>query len=285
MTQASDQTAKEVPVTRQSAQVACDLVFRVDEHVAMALQVAVADNERAGFSEELAVHVDGKPLDVDEIPDGHGGRLHTFSCDAGELTVTYRATIPATTAVIHHPVGETEAIVAQRQSRYCPSDALEPFARAELGHLVGAANTPAAVAEWVFERLAYDLGSSGPLDTSVDTLLAGRGVCRDFAHLTVTLCRALGIPARLVSAYAPGLSPMDFHAVAEVAHEGRWVIHDSTRLAPRSALVRIGTGRDAADTAFSTSLAGSAELLASSVLAVVDGDLPLDDHRDDIAIA
>jgi transglutaminase-like putative cysteine protease len=142
-----------------------------------------------------------------------------------------------------------------------------------------------AVAAWVFERLAYEPGSSGPLDTAVDTLLAGSGVCRDYAHLTIALLRALGVPARLVAVYAPGLSPMDFHAVVEVRRAGCWEVHDATRLAPRSSLVRIATGRDAADTAFATTLTGTIELVTASVFAVVEGDLPLDDHAAAVAIA
>jgi len=110
------------------------------------------------------------------------------------------------------------------------------------------------VASWVFERFAYSAGSSGPLDSAIDTLLSGSGVCRDFAHLTITLCRALGVPARLASVYAPGLSPMDFHAVVEIMTSEGWQVLDPTRLAPRSALVRIATGRDATDTAFATML-------------------------------
>jgi transglutaminase-like putative cysteine protease len=71
---------------------------------------------------------------------------------------------------------------------------------------------------------------------------------------------------------------MDFHAVAEALVDGRWQVLDATRLAPRGSLVRIATGRDAADTAFATTLHGHAELVSSEVWAVVDGDLPPDDH-------
>ena len=85
------------------------------------------------------------------------------------------------------------------------------------------------------------------------------------------------MPARLASVYAPGLFPMDFHAVAEVATGNRWEVVDATRLAPRQSLLRIATGRDAGDTAFSTTLEGSAELLTSLVTAFVHGDLPIDD--------
>ena len=125
---------------------------------------------------------------------------------------------------------------------------------------------------------------SGPLDSAVDTLLAGEGVCRDFAHLTIALCRALRIPARLASVYAPGISPMDYHAVTEVLVGGTWYVFDSTRLAPRSELVRIATGRDAADTAFTTVLEGRAELVDSEVFASSQGDLAEDDHRQRVTL-
>ena len=85
----------------------------------------------------------------------------------------------------------------------------------------------------------------------------GQGVCRDYAHLTITLLRALEIPARLVAVYAPGLSPMDFHAVVEADVDGTWCVVDATRLAPTSSLVRICSGRDAADTAFLSLFGGS----------------------------
>ena len=132
--------------------------------------------------------------------------------------------------------------------------------------------------------MSYDLGTSGSLDTAVDSLVANAGACRDFAHLTIALCRALRIPARFTAAYAPGLSPMDFHAVVEVSRGSGWEVLDPTRHAPRTSLVRIATGRDAADTAFATTLRGDAELLSSQVTATVDGDLPLDDHEVVVAL-
>ena len=103
-------------------------------------------------------------------------------------------------------------------------------------------------------------------------------MCRDFAHLAITVLRALDVPARLVAAYAPGLSPMDFHAVVEAFVEGRWWVLDATRLAPRPSLLRIATGRDAADTAFLTVIDGEATLEVAEVEAFTDGDLPADDH-------
>jgi transglutaminase-like putative cysteine protease len=120
-------------------------------------------------------------------------------------------------------------------------------------------------------------GSSGPTDGAVHTLLRRQGVCRDYAHLVVALLRALDIPARLAAVYAPGLEPMDFHAVAEAAVDGRWRVVDATLLAPRASLVRIATGRDAADTAFLSIYGGAATLVVTEVMAVLDGELPDDD--------
>ncbi|WP_341769303.1 transglutaminase-like domain-containing protein, partial [Enterobacter hormaechei] len=87
-------------------------------------------------------------------------------------------------------------------------------------------------------------------DSAVTTLMTGQGVCRDYAHVVISLLRAMDVPARYAACYAPGLNPMDFHAVAEAYLEGSWYVIDATRLANRHSLVRISTGRDAADCAF-----------------------------------
>jgi transglutaminase-like putative cysteine protease len=111
----------------------------------------------------------------------------------------------------------------------------------------------------------------------VTTLLTREGVCRDFAHLVIAMLRANDMPARLVSVYAPGLNPMDFHAVAEAAVDGEWLAADATTLAPRTAMLRIATGRDASDTAFLTTTGTSVELTLLEVTAVTHDALPLDD--------
>lgn len=264
--------------------VSCFLSFDIPEHATLALQVAVADLGVAILTERLEVEgPDGLVHDVREVRGALGGRTHLASVGRGPLHIRYEASVSGGTSREVSPppsyeVHDDEAIVALRQSRYCPSDALFGFANAELGQLPDGPGRAAAVASWVFERLTYDLDSSGPLDTAVDTLAKNIGVCRDFAHVAITLCRALGVPARLAAVYAPGLDPMDFHAVVEVRVEGGWEVLDATRLAPRHSLVRIATGRDAADTAFATTLAGDAVLTSAEIGAVVDGDLPLDDH-------
>jgi transglutaminase-like putative cysteine protease len=251
--------------------------------VVLALQVAAASTAGVFEVEELVVDLDGRTVAVDEVEVEHGGRVHVVACGAGHLAVNYRAIVQRTASVDVAPT-IAERLFAVRPSRYCPSDLLEAFVDAELDMPPDPADRGRIIGEWVYGRLRYELGASGPFDTAVDTLLAGRGVCRDFAHLTLALCRTVGLPARLASVYAPGVSPMDFHAVAEVATSDHWEVVDATRLAPRQSLVRIATGRDAGDTAFSTTLDGAADLMTSCVTAFVHGEFPNDDSRSRVTL-
>ena len=101
-------------------------------------------------------------------------------------------------------------------------------------------------------RVAYIPGASDALTAADETLLRRQGVCRDMAHLAVSLLRALEIPARVVACYAPLLDPPDFHALVE-AHDGEgWRLMDATGLAPVETIVRVACGRDAADVAWAT---------------------------------
>ena len=257
----------------------CDLGFSVEEPATVALQITVADAPGRAVDDHLTVTLDGSPLvGVRTLPGPHGGRLHHLEAPVGQLEIAYRATVSGPDAAAEEPGdADYERLLALRPSRYCPSDALLGFAAGELADRAADSDLARDVVAWVGNRIVYVPGSSGPLDTAVDTLLAGQGVCRDFAHLAVGLARALGIPARLVAAYAPGLSPMDFHAVVEVWVDGGWHVLDPTHLAPRASLLRIATGRDAADTAFADVVRGVAVLTRMEVGAVLDGVLPQDE--------
>ena len=114
-----------------------------------------------------------------------------------------------------------------RPSRYAEADKFFGFAATEFGNYTDSATLLEKVSSWVGTRLNYVPGSSDPIDGAVDTLLAGDGVCRDYAHLVVALLRAVNVPARLVSVYAPGCHPMDFHAVAEAFVDGHWRVVDA----------------------------------------------------------
>ena len=264
-------TAAPTPTTSVSAELHLD----ADASSEAALAVAVA--RRPGvrvLTEALRVDGPGGAVALDALDAGGGAVLHRFTAPAGASTVRYTATVRVERGAAARLSG-LERWELTRPSRYCPADRLGAFAAREFGE-VPRERLPAAVAAWVHEHLDYVPGSSGPTDTALETLLTRQGVCRDYAHVTAALLRALDVPARLCSVYAPGLSPMDFHAVVEAAPEGAWEVVDATRLAPRGALVRIGTGRDAADTAFLTT-SGPVRLSSLEVLAVVEGDLPADD--------
>lgn len=227
----------------------------------------------AQLDERLEISGDGRALEPAAFTDHYGSRLHRVECDAGTVAFDYRATV--TGQGESDSADDIDAVTFLRPSRYCESDVLDPTAAAEFGDLEGH-DLLAAVARWVHDKLAYVFGSSLPTDGAVRTLLARQGVCRDFAHLTIALLRARDVPARLVSVYAPGLSPMDFHAVCEAWVDGAWHLVDATWLAPRQTLVRIATGRDAADTAFLTSHGAEVVLDEMAVWAVADA-LPDDD--------
>lgn len=253
--------------------VSARIVLSVTEPADLVFAIAVAQ-QLVPTDEAFTATLDGAPVTVTEITDAHGTRLHRVDSGTGELVVEYRASVDGHADPL--PATDAELLVYSRPSRYAESDSLLATAAAEFTGIQGDAELLASVSSWVGTRLAYVSGSSLPTDGAVRTLLARQGVCRDFAHLSVALLRALGVPARLVAVYAPGLAPMDFHAVAEGWVDGRWSVVDATTLAPRETLVRIATGRDAADTAFLNVLSGRADLLEATVTAVVDV-LPDDD--------
>jgi transglutaminase-like putative cysteine protease len=189
---------------------------------------------------------------------------------SGDLHVTYAAEVD----VPDRPVDFSDAralpirdlppdvIPFLMPSRYCPSDRLERFAGRRFGALQGGAKVMAVLA-FVADQLDYAAEVSTPFTDACQTLVDGAGVCRDFTHLAVTLCRAGDIPARAVSAYAWSLEPPDLHAVVEVFLDGRWWLADPTGRAPVEGLVRIASGRDAADIAF-LNIFGRAEMAAQS---------------------
>lgn len=262
-------------VTDLRRRVSGHLVLDVHQPVTMILKVAVSDMPGAELTERLAVTRDGLPLQAAEIVIPGEGRTHMLALTPGRVVVDYAAMVAGRAA--EPTVTSGDRIIYLRPSRYAESDRLAAVAQSEFAGIAAPADLLAAVSSWVGTRLSYVRGSSGPTDGAVDTLLARQGVCRDYAHLVIALLRAVDVPARMTAAYAAGLNPMDFHAVAEAAVDGHWRVVDSTLLAPRSALIRISSGRDAADTAFLSIYGGAADLLETSVTAVVEGDLPDDD--------
>lgn len=144
-------------------------------------------------------------------------------------------------------------------SRYCQGDKLQGFVSDEFGCWAGGARVM-AMHDWIAAHFVYTPGVSDANTTGVDSFLERRGICRDYAHVMIMLARASAIPARFVSCFAPGVTPQDFHAVAEVfladpttPGGGAWYLVDATGMAKAHDIVKIGVGRDAADVSFMTS--------------------------------
>ena len=177
----------------------------------------------------------------------------------GRLVVDYSAEVSITRAANdiaalpalppHRLPGETVQYLLP--SRYCPSHQFTDFVESTFGALKGGARI-SAIRDWVARHMSYVPGASTVETTAVDTFHSGQGVCRDYAHLLITLARAAEIPARIASVYAPGVNPPDFHAVAEVFLDGAWHLVDPTGMADETEIAMIGIGRDSGDVAFLT---------------------------------
>lgn len=167
-------------------------------------------------------------------------------------------------------------------SRYCQSDLLRAQAFDRFGHIESPFLIAAAIADWIYENISYVSGSTGENSSAIDIMETRQGVCRDFAHLGIALCRAMSLPARYATCYAHQLHPQDFHAVFEVLIDGWWLLFDPTRLAPLNGIVRIATGRDAADAAVCT-IFGNPELQTSIVSCDCDDPSFLPVTRDSLA--
>ena len=139
-------------------------------------------------------------------------------------------------------------------SRYCQSDRLGRLADDMFGHLQTPEEKVRATVDWIANHVSYVSGSTGTRTSAEDTLVERAGVCRDFAHLGIALCRAMSIPARYFTGYAFDLSPQDFHACFETFIGGRWLFWDASGMASPDGIVRIATGRDAADCAVCTAI-------------------------------
>ena len=194
----------------------------------------------------------------------NSNRFFRLDAPKGRLSVNYHATVeinpvPVPLHLDESPVSQVPDDVLRYllPSRYCESDIMSRAAQQLFGRLPSGLSRVRAVEQWIHDSIYYLPGFSNSTTTAQEVFVQRAGVCRDFAHLGITLCRALNIPARLVVGYVHFADPPeDFHAVFEAWLDGRWVLFDATRMAPIERLVRIGTGRDAKDVAFATIFGG-----------------------------
>lgn len=160
-------------------------------------------------------------------------------------------------------------------SRYCPSDRMGGQAHAVAGHASPGYGQVEAIREWIQRHITYRYGVSDASTDAMDTLTAGAGVCRDFAHIGISLCRALQIPARMVVGYLHRLDPMDQHAWFEAYVGGRWYTFDATQQQPRGGRIVLAYGRDAADVAFLSNYGSmTTESMTVTVVAIDEAGRP-----------
>lgn len=230
-----------------------DFVFNV--HAAHTPSQIVHD-EQLLLSQPIATQMHTDPAT--------GNRYLRAHAEPGVLELSYRATVdlhhhradPAQIAEVPVRRLPPEVIGYIYPSRYCQSDRLVKLAIHEFGALRQGHQRVQAIQRWVQERVAFISNSSNSNTSAVDTLIEQVGVCRDFAHLMIALCRAVSIPARFATGtdYGadPALGPPDFHAYVEAFIGDRWYIFDPSGTAIPMGFVRFGTGRDAADVSFAT---------------------------------
>lgn len=239
--------------------VGCEIQYDVAEETTLILNVEAQHGEGQEVLDEQFSISSGVPAEAHVVPET-GNRYRRLKLYAGQHLISYSATVetrphfgdPALIPQV--PIAELpfEVITHLSPSRYCQSDKLGRFAWRQFGGIANGYETVTAICNWIYENVDYLEGSSDGSTSAYDTFTLRAGVCRDFAHLGITFARALGIPARFVSAYAFDLTPQDFHAVFEAYLDGRWYLFDATRRCPIDGLVRIAIGRDAADSAFAT---------------------------------
>ena len=264
-------TLPDVPVT-QTFDIDCtlayevrgptDFVFQIHAHNGMDQQVL---SESLVITPDLPQHVYADPT--------IGHRFLRLHADSGPVRLHYQARVQRTVQPLDPQAQELpiadlpdDLLHNLNPTRYCESDHLSAAAQAMFGQLPRGLSRVLAIVDWIHQNIAYQIGTSNAMTTSRDVLANRTGVCRRFAHLGVTFCRALNIPARLVVGYAHfDEPPPDFHAMFEAYLGGRWVLFDATHMSPIDDLVRVATGRDAKDVAFAT-IYGPATMLEMAPL-------------------
>src|SRR3954463_4006105 len=220
-------------------------------------------------------------VEIEHFEDEHHNHVRRFDIPAGRLTIRHDAfiTVPARWETqdwgdLPVPISELppELLRYTLPSRYCDSDKLMDFAFQQFGQVPHGLQRVQAICDWVHQNIEYRYGSGDPHFAASDTLRNGYGICRDFAHLGIALCRCFNLPARYVTGHLPDVafldpgSPMDFHAYFQVYAGQRWTTFGARFNTPRIGRIHIACGFDAVECAFST-IYGAANLIGFNVWA------------------
>lgn len=200
------------------------------------------------------------PVNVTEFTDVYGNLCQRLVAPEGPFAIHFAATVQTADGIDvlpgapYTPVEELpdDVLHYTLPSRYCQSDQLGNLATQVTQGAAPGYDQAEAIRRWIHEHVQYQYGTSDASTSAMDTAEKRVGVCRDFTHLGISLCRALNIPARMVVGYLYKLDPMDLHAWFEAYVDGRWYTFDATQTEPRGNRVTVAYGRDAADVAFTT---------------------------------
>ncbi|MEI9895795.1 MAG: transglutaminase family protein [Chthoniobacter sp.] len=248
-----------------AVRIGCKLTYNSAFKASMLLNLKPRHDAYQLVAQEL---LDISPIQAaNEFEDEHGNTTLRLNLPLGLTTLVYDAIafVPAASEDVVHldrPIDPEKLAPSLLRytfpSRYCDSDKLQDFAWQKFGRYRQGVERVTAICDWIHENIEYRTGSGSPDLTAHDVIERGYGVCRDFAHCGVALCRTFNLPARYVSGYVPDIAcfdpgtPMDFHAYFEVFMGGRWQVFDARFNRPRTGRVRISAGYDASSCAFST---------------------------------
>lgn len=254
----------------------CELNYESVGDTTYVFNLAARGDQRQKLRSESVMLLPQLPYE--EFSDFYGNRFFRVVAAGGPFTIRYTAQVEVTRAL---PPSDNRPVYPARlppdtlpyllPSRYCESDrafklALDLFA----GH-ASQLDCVEAICSWVRDNIRYEIGTSQPHGTGWDVLNSKTGVCRDFAHVAITLCRAMNIPARFITAHAHWeLPPPDFHAVIECFVDGQWRMFDPTAMALVDDIICIGKGMDAAQVPFAT-IYGTYQMLSMSPLVQLIG--------------
>ncbi|WP_051946129.1 transglutaminase family protein [Verrucomicrobium sp. BvORR106] len=241
--------------------VASELEYTATQPVTFLLNIRAGECERQRVEQERFVITGGIPFET-QVCASTGNRFDLITLEVpGIYQIRYEATVEVSVERLDGRVlpetdpghFDLELLNYLYPSRYCQSDRLGDLTASEFDGAATPYEKVLAVCDWIRNHVSYTSGSTHASTSAVDTLVERAGVCRDFAHLGIALCRAMNIPSRYFTGYAYELEPPDFHACFETWIGGHWLVWDATGLASPDGMVRIGTGRDAADVSISTS--------------------------------
>ena len=262
-----------LPRETLTVRVGCSFVYEATQPVPLLLNLKPRRDPRQALQAEQLVF--GVNLPAEEFEDIHGNIVYRLILQPGRHEIRHDAIVAVPPEVDNEGFARGTATSPAKvppevlrytlPSRYCDSDKLLNFAWQQFGALKPGQPQVQAICDWVHANIEYRYGSGSPDLSAWDVWQRRYGVCRDFAHLTVALCRALNLPARYVTGHLPDIgyvdpgSPMDFHAYSEVFLGGRWHTYDARFNIPRIGRVKVSCGWDAVDGAFATAF-GAAQL-------------------------